>query len=69
MCATDLSDMVSAQEIKFDLKQCQQEDDAVEPNKEDEDEFDVIIKLDDLIAQSLLKKPTPINQMTFGKQN
>lgn len=61
--------MVSAQEIKFDLKQCQQEDDAVEPNKEDEDEFDVIIKLDDLIAQSLLKKPTPINQMTFGKQN
>ena len=61
--------MVSAQEIKFDLKQCQQEDDAVEPNKEGEDEFDVIIKLDDLIAQSLLKKPTPINQMTFGKQN
>jgi len=61
--------MVSAQEIKFDLKQCQQEDDAVEPNKESEDEFDVIIKLDDLIAQTLLKKPTPINQMTFVKQN
>ena len=57
--------MVSAQEIKFDLKQCKQ-DNVVEPNKEGEDAFDVIIKLDDLIAQSQLNAP---KQMTFGKPN
>lgn len=57
--------MVSAQEIKFDLKQCKQ-DNEFQPNKEGEDAFDVIIKLDDLIAQSQLNAP---KQMTFGKPN
>ena len=61
--------MVSAQEIKFDLKQCKQ-DGAVNANqKEEDDAFDVVIKLEDLIAQSQ-PNAQPIvapNQMTFGK--